>query len=101
MTAGCRELASHLKVAAFSRPFRGQKKPGMALSPYRQSAANGSFWFGAAIAINPLSINASPPTFNMAEPFDVNELADYSDGELEQEEQETLEAGAKSDEAKT
>jgi superfamily II DNA/RNA helicase len=34
----------------------------------------------------------------MAEPFDVNELADYSDGELEPEDQESLEAGAKSDE---
>lgn len=29
----------------------------------------------------------------MAEPFDVNDLADYSDGELETEEQESLEAG--------
>jgi hypothetical protein len=37
----------------------------------------------------------------MAEPFDVNELADYSDGELEQEEQETLDTGAKSEESKT
>ena len=66
------------------------------------SAANGSFGFGAAIAINQSSLSPNQlSTFNMAEPFDVNELADYSDGELEQEEQETLEAGAKSDEAKT
>jgi len=37
----------------------------------------------------------------MAEPFDVNELADYSDGELEQEEQEALDAGAKTDDSKS
>jgi len=33
----------------------------------------------------------------MAEPFDVNDLADYSDGELETEEQESLEAGKAED----